>query len=327
MTRPMYSKTFCLVCFLALIAAGCSGTGGSGESIAGTKFSPVVGRWDVSVEDPGGAYPSWFEIQEQEGELSGRFVGRFGSARPIADIRFDGEQLRFTLPPQYERQTDDLLFIGRVTDQEIVGETYGASGQNIQFTARRAPALDSDAAPVWGQPIQLIRGDLSNWTLRNPEGPKGWTIKDGVLANTPPSIDLITKDKFGDFKLQVEFNMPPESNSGVYLRGRYEVQIQDDYGKEPESRRCGGIYGFLTPTKMAAKPPGEWNTYDITLIGRRVTVVLNGETIIDGVEIPGITGGALDSREGESGPLMLQGDHRAIRYRNLVLTPAQTKNE
>ncbi len=327
MTRPMYSKTFCLVCFLVLIAAGCSDTGGSGESIAGAKFSPVVGRWDVSVEDPGGAYPSWFEIQEQEGELSGRFVGQFGSARPIADIRFDGEQLRFTLPPQYERQTDDLLFIGRVADQEIVGETYGASGQNIQFTARRASALDSDAEPEWGEPIQLIRGDLSNWTLRNPEGPKGWSIKDGVLFNTPPSVDLITTDKFGDFKLHAEFNMPPESNSGVYLRGRYEVQIQDDYGKEPDSRRCGGIYGFLTPTEMAAKPPGEWNTYDITLVGRRVTVVLNGETIIDGVEIPGITGGALDSREGESGPLMLQGDHRAIRYRNLVLTPAQTKNE
>ncbi len=104
MTRPMYSKTFYLVCFLALISAGCSDTGGSGESIAGTKFSPVVGRWDVSVEDPGGVYPSWFEIQEEGGELSGRFVGQFGSARPIADIRFDGEQLRFTLPPQYERQ-------------------------------------------------------------------------------------------------------------------------------------------------------------------------------------------------------------------------------
>ena len=146
MTRPMYSKTFCLVCFLALIAAGCSDTGGSGESIAGAKFSPVVGRWDVSVEDPGGAYPSWFEIQEEGGELSGRFVGRFGSARPIADIRFDGEQLRFTLPPQYERQTDDLLFIGRVTDQEIVVVEVDRPNRQKRRKVRKSNPTDAVSA-------------------------------------------------------------------------------------------------------------------------------------------------------------------------------------
>jgi hypothetical protein len=323
----MYSKAFCLVCFLGLIAMGCGENHGSEDSSTSTKFLPVVGRWDVSVEDPGGVYPSWFEIQEEGGELRGRFVGRVGSTRPVTDIRFDGEQLRFTLPPQYERQKDDLLFIGRVSEQEIVGETFSEDGQNIRFTAQQAPALDSNAAPEWGEPIHLIGDDLSNWTLRNPEGPRGWTIKDGVLTNTPPSVDLITKSTFGDFELHVEFNMPPDSNSGVYLRGRYEIQIQDDYGQEPDSRRCGGIYGFIAPTKMAAKPAGEWNTYDITLIGRRVTVVLNDDTIIDGAEIPGITGGALDSREGELGPLMLQGDHRAIQYRNVVLTRARPRKE
>lgn len=312
---------------LALVAVawiGCTnGASTSGEESSKAGLAPLIGRWDVTVEDAAGSYPSWFEIEEEVGELSGRFVGRTGSARPIADVRFDGEQLRFTLPPQYERQTDDLLFIGRVSGEEIVGETFSESGQNIQFTARRAPDLNSEVEPEWGEPVELIGGDLANWRLRDPDGPNGWTIENGVLSNTPPSVDLITKDTFGDFKLHVEFNMPKDSNSGIYLRGRYEVQVQDDFGKEPDSRRCGGIYGFVAPTKMAAKPAGEWNTFDITLIGRRVTVVFNGQTVIDNVEIPGITGGALDSQEGDPGPIMLQGDHRAIRYRNILLTPAQ----
>lgn len=309
---------------------GCPASGPQSEKsaseggMAKPDYSALLGRWDTTVEDPQGAYPSWFEIKAENGALTGQFVGRVGSARPIADIRYAGEQLRFTLPPQYERQTDDLLFVGRLTNGQIVGETFSESGQNIRFTAERAPTLESPTQVQWGESIELLhQNDLSNWVLRNPDGPNGWTIKSGVLTNTPPSVDLITKEKFKDFRLHVEFNMPPNSNSGVYLRGRYEVQIQDDHGKEADSKNCGGIYGFITPSQMAAKPAGQWNTYDITLVGRRVTVVLNGETIIDHEEIPGITGGALDSREGEPGPIMLQGDHRAIQYRNIVLTPAK----
>lgn len=141
--------------------------------------------------------------------------------------------------------------------------------------------------------------------------------------NTDKGTDLVTEESFRDFRLHVEFKYPPGSNSGIYLRGRYEVQIQDDYGKEPGSRFIGGVYGFLTPVKNAGKPAGEWQSYDITLLGRWITVVLNGETVIDHQEIPGITGGALDSHEGEPGPIMLQGDHGPVTFRNLVLTPAR----
>ena len=117
--------------------------------------------------------------------------------------------------------------------------------------------------------------------------------------------------------------MVDKSNSGVYLRGRYEVQIQDDFGKEPESHRNGGIYGFVTPTSNPAKKAGEWQSLDITLIGRRVTVVLNERRSSIRSRFPGITGGALDSNEGEPGPIMLQGDHEQIYYRNIVITPAK----
>jgi hypothetical protein len=137
-----------------------------------------------------------------------------------------------------------------------------------------------------------------------------------------PSSDIRTEKDFSDFKLHIEFNCPSKSNSGVYLRGRYEVQVMDSYGQPPESHRLGGLYGFIDPTENAGKPGGEWQTFDITLLGRYVTVVLNGKTIIDDKEIPGITGGALNSREGEPGPLLLQGDHGKVSYRNIVLTPA-----
>jgi 3-keto-disaccharide hydrolase len=109
----------------------------------------------------------------------------------------------------------------------------------------------------------------------------------------------------------------------VYLRGRYEVQIEDDERHQTSNHTIGAIYGFLPPSEMASKTAGEWQSYDITLVGRMVTVVLNGKTVICDREIPGITGGALDSNEGEPGPLYMQGDHGAIDYRNIILTPAK----
>ena len=79
------------------------------------------------------------------------------------------------------------------------------------------------------------------------------------------------------------------------------------------------VYGFLPPNAPASRGPGEWQTYDIPLVGRLVTVVFNGQTVICRSEIPGITGGALDSKEGEPGPIYLQGDHGPIEYRNITI--------
>ena len=122
-----------------------------------------------------------------------------------------------------------------------------------------------------------------------------------------------------DFKLHIEFRYPKGSNSGVYLRGRYEVQIEDLEGTEPPNDVIGAVYGFLPPNASVAKASGEWQTYDITLVGRLVTIVFNGVTVICRAEIPGITGGALDSREGDPGPIYLQGDHGPIDYRNITI--------
>ena len=289
--------------------------------------APIVGRWDVTVRGENGEYPSWFEVRPSGYRtLVGSYVGRTGSARPIARVEYDDakQTFRFAVPPQWERRKDDVVFEGKLDGDVLRGETTDEKGKPLTWEARRAPALTRDAEPQWGEAIELFNGrDLEGLKPRWPKKANGWVVRDGILHNAKPGNDLLTEKTFDDFKLRAEFRYPPKSNSGIYLRGRYEVQIEDTHGQPADSHRAGGVYGFLTPSVTAAKPAGEWQTIEITLVGRAVTVVLNGERVIDRQLIPGVTGGALDSREGEPGPILLQGDHGPVEFRKLTLTPAK----
>lgn len=286
---------------------------------------PVLGRWNLTFETNDGSYPSWLEVQlRTEWQLMGRFVGRFGSARHIAAIDYDNGKLEFRVPVQYEQNADDLYFVGTLDGDRLAGTTVDSSGQTIAWTAVRAPSLERQQARRWSESRELWNGrDLEGWRPRSDEQPGCWSVADSLLVATPPCVDLISERSFEDFRLHVEFKYPEGSNSGLYLRGRYEVQIQDDLGKAIDPLRIGGVYGFLAPSENAARHANEWQVYDITLIGRRITVVLNGDTVVDNQIVPGITGGALDSNEGVPGPLMLQGDHGPISFRKITLTPAQ----
>lgn len=290
------------------------------------KFrSALIGRWDITVSSPSGGYPSWLEISKSgHNTLVGSYVGQFGSARPISKIEASKESFKFSVPPQWERRKTDVEVTGTLDGDLLRGEITDDQGKKLSWVARRAPALDHESEPTWAEPINLL-GDnkLAQWKSRAADGKHGWEMKEGVLLNAKPGQDLITQAKFRDFKLTAEFRYPQGSNSGLYLRGRYEFQIEDNFGNAPECHKIGGVYGFLTPSFNAAKPHGEWQTVEITLIGRRVTAVLNGRRILDQQLIPGITGGALDSDEGEPGPLMLQGDHGPVEFRKLVITPAK----
>ncbi len=286
---------------------------------------PVVGRWDLRVEGPDGVYPSWLEVWVSgHRTLVGRFVGRVGSARPSGRVEWAAGTMRFAIPPQWEQEPNDLRVEGTVSGDRLTGTLVTPAGERHAWTATRAPALRRAAPPAWGTPVALLNGkDLTGWTTQGG-GENRWRVVNGVLTNAGGGANLVTTRTFDDFKLHLEFRYPKGSNSGVYLRGRYEVQIEDsDPTREPTTGDIGGVYGFIAPSEMAARPPGEWQTYDITLVGRMVTVVANGRTIIFDREIPGITGGALDSDEGAPGPLMLQGDHGPIEYRNITLTPAK----
>ena len=284
---------------------------------------PVAGRWDIVVLGKDGPFPSWIDIQPSGRGLVGFFVGRFGSSRPVARVNYRNGSVDWSVPPQWEDRRDDLVFRGRFANGRLSGWTTDEKGQRLTWSATRAPALKRYAPPVWGQPIELFNGrDLAGWKVRHGSPPSGWSVRNGLLTNRPPSTDLITNRSFQDFKLHVEFRYPKGSNSGIYLRGRYEMQIEDHYGKEPHRHIAGGIYGHLKPRENALKPHGEWQTVDITLLGRSVTITLNGNTVIDRIEIPGLTGGALDSKEGDPGPIMIQGDHGPIEFRKITITPA-----
>jgi hypothetical protein len=148
-----------------------------------------------------------------------------------------------------------------------------------------------------------------------------WTVQDGVLKNAAGTTDIITQQKFWDFKLHAEYRVGPKSNSGIGLRGRYEVQIFDDYGEPASLHGNGALYSRILPVENASKPANEWQTFDITLVGNLVTVVLNGKNIIDHKEIEGLTAVAIDPHESEPGPFIIQGDHGAVEFRKFTVTP------
>jgi hypothetical protein len=203
-----------------------------------------------------------------------------------------------------------------------------------EFTGKRSPARlpAPDLSKVkFGDPIELFNGkDLSGWKLIDPNQASGWLVEDGVLVNRVAQEEgkphksfgnLRTEKEFGDFNLKLETRVPKGGNSGIYLRGIYEVQVLDSHGKPLDPHNMGGIYSRICPTASAEKPAGEWQTMDITLVDRHVTVILNGTKIIDNQPLEGCTGGALWSDQLRPGPIYFQGDHTGIEYRNIVLRP------
>jgi hypothetical protein len=311
-------KTALLALALALAAPASSPIAAAPVAAAATD---IIGRWDITVQSGDGTFPSWLEVELSGSRtLVGRFVSQSGSARPVAKVEFAEGTWRFAIPPQWEQGPGDLRVEATMDGEKLTGYVTEPNGTRRPFTGVRAPAL-RHAMPKWGKPIALFNGkDLAGWEAT---GNNQWTVEKGILTNPKSGSNLKTTATFGDFKLHVEFRYPAKGNSGLYLRGRHEVQVEDSKGLGLDSHHLGGVYGFLVPNENAAKAAGEWQTYDITLVGRLVTVVLNGVTVISQQEIPGITGGAIDSNEGAPGPLLLQGDHTAVEYRKIVLTPAR----
>jgi hypothetical protein len=288
------------------------------------KDPDVIGRWDLTISKSGKDLPSWLEVQKSGTHwLIGRFVYAGGSARPITEVKVKDGKYSFSIPPQWEEGTRYLDFEFEVNGDMLKGTMVFLDGVKYDFTGVRAPLLVRSKQPVWGQPIKLFNGkDVSGW---HTDGKNQWIVENGILRSPHSGANLVSDKTFTDFKLHVEFRYQQGSNSGVYLRGRYEVQIIDTKSGEPEpiNNQFSSIYGFLAPNKMMAKDPGEWQSYDITLVGRMVTIVANGQMVICNQIIPGITGGAINSKEGEPGPILIQGDHGPIDLRNIVITPAK----
>jgi 3-keto-disaccharide hydrolase len=217
------------------------------------------------------------------------------------------------------------LFEARLEGERLVGRVSYPDGTVHHFEGRKAPLLDAPQ-PVWGDPVTLFDGKtLEGWKLRDATKKSGWAARDGELVVVDPkgNADLVSERVFQDMRLHVEFNVDEHSNSGVYLRGRYEIQIEsNDPAATTPAQKCGSLYSRVAPSTNATKPAGEWQSFDITLVGRQLTVALNDQEIVS-TSVEGVTGGALNPFEDEPGPLMLQGDHGKVRFRNIEVTPAR----
>jgi 3-keto-disaccharide hydrolase len=310
---------------LTLLASACSCAWAASTADANPLLGPFLGRWDITLQTPQREFASWLEISQDNGELRARMVGRWGHARLLPHAELVNGGIRLVSPKEEEGTATDMIFEGRLSGSSLVGTTSASDGTVWTWRGERAPTLERTRAARWGKPITLFNGrDLSGWRMIDQRAQSVWQVRDGTLISPARGPDLLSDARFEDFKLHIEFMCAPGSNSGVYLRGRYEVQIEDDPNPEPANWGTGSIYGFLAPSPPAPRQPAQWHAFDLTLIGRRVTVVLDGRTVIADREIPGITGGALDSHEALPGPIYLQGSEEGrVSFRNIVVRRAR----
>jgi 3-keto-disaccharide hydrolase len=309
-----------------LFSWGCSqnGSAPAGSSSSGSEsIKPFLGRWDLTVKTATEERPSWIEITEEQGQAKGLMTGFWGHATPTGEIQIKDGEIEF-LAPKGAGYADGTELKAKLDGEQLAGTATDPKDVIWQWTGRKAPSLERTGVPEWGKPVRLFNGkNLDGWRFSNPA--HVWSVKNGTLVKTATSSEIISTSRFEDFKLHVEFKCEGSCNSGVYLRGRYEVQIAAGPGDNlPPNRSMGAVYGFLAPEPAPPATLGKWHNYDITLVGRTLTVVYDGQTIIDQREIPGITGGALDSNEGEPGPIYFQGgEHGQVAFRNIVITPAK----
>ena len=311
---PVYGPIMTLAC-LAISVAG---------AIAQPLAKAMLGPWDITITTPAAELPSWIEVSEDQGSPKIVMVGITDHATPLKTASVKGTDIEFVSPKGEEGFPADMTFKGRLASGHLTGTVAGPAGTVWQWKGVPAPALKRVSPPIWGKPISLFNGkDLTGWVPRNPGQGGAWKAENGELVKDGNGSDLLNTQKFQDFKLHIEFNCGANANSGVFLRGRYEVQVETESAKEPNSHHTGGVYGFLDPVPEQPRKSDVWQTFDITLVGRTVTVVQNGITVIDHKEIPGITGGALDSHEALPGPIYLQASEVGrVSYRNILITPA-----
>lgn len=304
----------------------------AGFCLAGTLDDQQFnGRWDISVKGDPHARAWWLELSGAGTDnAKGKFVGAPGGQLdeiPKLTI-FDGE-LRFSFERKYLRDQKGLqhgLYWARLESGKLKGtfEIEGEPSSYLEWTGVRAPAIPDKDDGGWkrGEAISLFNGrDLTGWQPRLPNRPAGWSVKDSILTNSSGAVDLVSDKKFWNFDMHVEYLVGPRSNSGIGLRGRYEVQIVDDFGRPPSSHGNGALYNRITPSANASRMAGEWQVFDIRLIGRQVSVMLNGMKIIEKGLIDGLTAIALDANEADPGPILLQGDHGLVQFRRVIVYP------
>jgi hypothetical protein len=310
---------------LLLLAAG-------GLSAADSDYN---GRWDITANTQPRPRAWWLELTGVgTSRPAGKFVSAYAGDMNVIDaVNVDNGELRFTITQRARPNQKNgpatprnFLFRARLVDGKLEGvrEEEGQNRAAINWTGVRAPAITDKDDGTWkkGEPIALFNGkDLSGWKGLAPGTQVNWAVENGVLRNAPPTTDLVSDRRFWNFELHVDFRIVEHSNSGIGLRGRYEIQILDDFGRPPGTHGAGALYSRIAPSVNASKPAGEWQSYDIRLVGRTLTVVHNGRKVLDKVQVDGLTAIADNPDEGEPGPFIIQGDHSYVEIKSFVVTP------
>jgi hypothetical protein len=303
------------------------------SAFAASGQNGFLGKWNITGAGDDANLVYWLEVREEAGALSGMFLNRGGNPAPVASISMDGDELVWTArgrtPTEFRARLDDGRLVGQHTlpARGRRGGAATAEGRTIRWVGVRPPdwpPANANGAHTYGTPVVLFDGaSLEAFGVQFPQRELGWTVEDGVMTNGDGGNNLVSHQTFTDFKVEAEYRLGEGSNSGIYLRGRYELQVLADHG-DTEGRRDLGhmaIYGRTAPRVNASRPAGEWQTMEAVLVGNRVTVTLNGQRVHDNAVIEGITGGALDAAETEPGPIMIQGDHSGVWIRKVVVTP------
>jgi len=274
------------------------------------REDPFLGRWDLTITEPKSTYPDWMEVTRNGTALAAVIQPKGGGRFNAAAVRSEGSRL---VIDTREGRTWEFTLQGR----GLTGVQKRGDAVEAQIAGARMPELNRPKPAVWTDPEPLFNGkDLTGWEPMGAES--HWTVKDGELVNTAKGVNIKTTRQFEDFKLHVEFNCPDRGNSGIYLRGRYEVQIEYE-PHEDRLHMMGSIYSALAPMADLPRTPGNWESFDVTFVGRHVTVRRNNVQTID-ADINGITGGAIDSNEAAPGPFYIQGDHTGgLRFRNITV--------
>jgi hypothetical protein len=285
-----------------------------------SQTSPLVGRWGINMTGPNGSKQAlWLGVAEKNGAVDVWFQPSGGNVRQIKDAKVDGAHLTFTAGPANDKNPATVWDVTAKGDKLAITQKRGDKA--TELTGFREPELKRGEPKAWSKAEPLFNGkDLSGW---EPMGSDShWVVENGLLTNTEHGANLKSKRTFTDFKVHFEANCPEHANSGFYLCGRYEVQLEyEPLDKNPPERRMGAIYGRIAPSVELPRKPGDWDVFDVTLTGRTVTIVRNGVTTIDHKEIEGITGGALDANEGDPGPFYIQGDHTGgLKFRNITVS-------
>ena len=335
-----------LLCAIVAFLSACS-SNAEKTTVVKTDITEFLGQWTIDIEN---GSVGWIEVRQEDGYLDADILWGGGSVLPVSSV-FLAKDYVLTIQRSNNvvRKRDEernpvksqtvTSWLEIVRDGEKINGillTPGRDGLSVDtttFTGVKLPPVPSApdlAAVKFGEPEQLFNGkDLTGWKLVNEKQTNGFTVVDGTLVNDPVQKEgervsygnLRTEKEFSDFNIKYEVNVPAGSNSGVYLRGIYEIQVVDSYGRPVDPHNMGAVYSRITPSSAAEKPAGEWQSLDVTLCERHITVILNGVKIIDNQPVHGPTGGALHSDVFAPGPIYLQGDHGKVSYRNIVLTP------